>query len=149
MKKKIIVTLTIVLCSLFVCTAIYQSLHQRDEAMRVAGSYEGNSMNDGDFLSGYGVDVTKGAYRIGANKFGMPVFVDPDAAYEEMKKTCQPGIKVLQEANALPDMSKRTLGLYAEMATDTTIQDEKLMKNAAFIGAFYDIYENSFTPGSV
>lgn len=144
MKKIFAVTFTIVLCGLLVCVVIAQSFHQRDEAMRVVGPYEGNSMNDGEPLSGYGVDVTKDAYRIGANKFGMPVFADPDAAYEAMKKECELGIKVLQEANDLPDMSKRNLGLYAAMVADTQIQDEGLMKNAAFIGAFYDIYENSF-----
>lgn len=149
MMKKIIATFIIVLCGLLACAAVYQSSCQRDEATRVVGPYEGNPMNDGDFLSGYGVDVTKDAYRIGANKFGMPVFADPDAAYEEMKNTCQPGIKALREANDLPDMSKRNLGLYAAMVADTEIQDEELMKNAAFIGAFYDVYENSFTPGSV
>ncbi len=149
MMKKIIATFIIAFCGLLACAAVYQSSCQRDETTRVVGPDEGNSMNDGDFLSGYGVDVTKDAYRIGANEFGMPVFVDPDAAYEEMKNTCQPGIKALREANDLPDMSKRNLGLYAAMVADTEIQDEELMRNAAFIGAFHDIYENSFAPDSM
>ena len=85
-------------------------------------------------------------FEIGANKYGRPVFVDREAAYGLMKEKCADGIAFMQEQYSdLPYFSKANLGAYSSHVdeTDFSKTSDDVMKQAAFIAVFYDIYENS------
>lgn len=86
------------------------------------------------------------AFEIGINKYGMPVFIDRDKAFKELKNVSAQGIAEMKKRQPdLPSFRKGTMNAYANRCwqMDWDGASEEVRLQAALVGGFYDIYENS------
>ena len=83
-------------------------------------------------------------FEVGANKYGVAVFKNPQKAFKTLKKDYKKGLKLIQkEFNLLP-LSNFNYKSYATYGWQTTTGSKEEQEQARFISAFMDIYENSF-----
>jgi len=83
-------------------------------------------------------------FEIGADKEGVAVFKDPDAAYEALIEHYSDGIALIQKEFNLPRISKHRYDGYKTYGWQVTTGSESERKDARFVSRFLDIYENSF-----
>lgn len=86
------------------------------------------------------------AFDIGMNKYRMPVFIDRNKAFQALKTVSAQGIAEMKKRQPdLPGFRKSTLHAYANMCWQVNWDgaSDKIRRQAALIGGFYDIYENS------
>lgn len=88
-------------------------------------------------------------FEIGANKYGIAVFKDPEKAYKRLKKDYAKGIKLIQKEYKLPPLTNFTFDLYSTYGWQVTTGTEEEQKEARFVSGFFDIYENSFNERSL
>ncbi len=84
-------------------------------------------------------------FAIGADQYGRAVFKDPLKAFATMKELYSEGLKLIQEEENIPPITRRNYGSYKILGWQMTTGSEEARKQAAFISGFLDIYENSFT----
>lgn len=84
------------------------------------------------------------AYAIGLNDKGMPVFVNPDKAFEQVVIDYREGFKAIQREFYLLPISRLTWENYKAYGWQLTHEDEKIVEQGYEISRFFDIYENSF-----
>lgn len=83
-------------------------------------------------------------FEIGANKYGVAVFKDPKKAMRRLKKDYQKGLwRIRLECGMLP-LTNFTYWFYKNNGWQVTGGSEEARRQAAFVSAFMDIYENSF-----
>lgn len=83
-------------------------------------------------------------FDIGANRYGEPVFKNPQKAIKTLKKEYSKGIKLIQkEFNLLP-LTNFTYKMYRTYGWQVTTGTEEEKEQARFVTSFLDIYENSF-----
>ena len=83
-------------------------------------------------------------FEVGANKYGVAVFKNPQKAFKTLKKDYKKGLKLIQkEFNLLP-LSNFNYKSYATYGWQVTTGSKEEQEQARFISAFMDIYENSF-----
>lgn len=84
------------------------------------------------------------SFDIGANKYGYPVFKDPEKALATLKELYPDAIALIQTEFDLDELTTSTCQLYkmygAQMETGTQEEIERVH----FVAKFLDIYENSF-----
>lgn len=83
-------------------------------------------------------------FDIGANKYGYPVFKNPNKAIKRLKHDYSKGIKLIQkEFNLLPlnNFTYKNYKIYGWQVTTGTPEEKE---QAKFVSSFMDIYENSF-----
>ena len=84
-------------------------------------------------------------FDIGANKYGYPVFKNPNKAFKRLKKDYFKGIKLIQkEFNLLP-LNNFTYKYYKTYGWQVTTGSDEEQEQARFVTSFMDIYENSFS----
>ena len=106
---------------------------------KVVGEYDTGS------LSGVFVSCENPAYKIGMNAYGMPVFVDADAAFAAILKDCADGFAYLSQEFNLPSATKHDYEAYKTYGWQTSVRDEAVRRQCVEISQFFDLYENSFT----
>lgn len=83
-------------------------------------------------------------FEVGANKYGVAVFKNPQKAFKTLKKDYKKGLKLIQkEFNLLP-LSNFNYKSYATYGWQVPTGSKEEQEQARFISAFMDIYENSF-----
>ena len=103
-----------------------------------------NEYEDIDKLGSEFIHSGVEAYEIGADKNGMPVFKDPDAALEQAKEDFAEGFKQLENEFDLKPVSKDNWDGYKIYGWQTTSEDADIAKQCMEITSFFDIYENSY-----
>lgn len=95
------------------------------------------------------VDVSEfdnnSAYSIGANKYGVAVFKNPEKAFKQMKTDYSKGLAAIKDEYGLLEINDENYseyGTYGWQLTETT--DEETIRQAIMVTKFLDIYENSF-----
>lgn len=83
-------------------------------------------------------------FDIGANKYGMAVFKNPNKAFARLKKDYSKGIKLIQDEFNLLPLSNFTYKEYKTYGWQVTKGSKKAKEEAHFVSSFLDIYENSF-----
>lgn len=83
-------------------------------------------------------------FEVGANKYGIAVFKNPESAYKRIKKEYKSGIKLIQKEYKLPPFNNFTYDLYGKYGWQVTTGTEEELEQAHFITSFADIYKNSF-----
>jgi beta-lactamase regulating signal transducer with metallopeptidase domain len=111
-----------------------------EDPAEVVGEYDTSSLG--------GAFVTSGnpAYKIGMNAYGMPVFVDTDAAFDAILEDCADGFAYLAEAFNHPVITKNNYEWYKTHGWQTDAGDKAVREQCEEISRFFDIYENSFSP---
>lgn len=84
------------------------------------------------------------SYQIGRNSVGMPVFKDPEAAFQQVLKDYRAGFEEIQWEYGLFGVSRHNWRSYEIYGWQLTTQDENLLSQGGAISGFFDIYENSF-----
>lgn len=84
------------------------------------------------------------AYKVGANKEGKPVFVDPDAAFKQAVIDYKEGFKAIQEEYYLFPITKLNWRSYGYYGWQLTHEDEDIIDQGYEISRFFEIYKNSF-----
>ena len=84
------------------------------------------------------------AYEIGENEEGKPVFVDPDAAFEQIVRDYKEGFRAIQREYYLLPITKLTWQKYGYYGWQITHEDEEIIDQAYEISRFFEIYKNSF-----
>ena len=96
-------------------------------------------------LGGDFVKSNDGAYDIGANKDGMPIFKNPDKAFNQALIDYADGFAAIQKEFDLKPISKRNWKEYENYGCQLSgDNDEDIRKQGVKISQFFDIYENSF-----
>lgn len=83
-------------------------------------------------------------FEIGANKYGIAVFKNPNKAFKKLKKDYSKGIKLIQKEYKLPPLNNFTYKYYGTFGWQVTTGTEEEKEQAIFVSGFMDIYENSF-----
>ncbi|WP_291958178.1 M56 family metallopeptidase [Mahella sp.] len=107
---------------------------------KVVSEYEYIDNLGGDFVRS-GIE----AYAIGANRDGMPVFKNPDAAFAQAKKDYADGFAEIAKEFDLDPVSKNNYDLYKIYGWQLTTKEQAIRKQGVTISQFFDIYENSFS----
>lgn len=124
-----------VLC-LLACAALFMGCAK--QPAKVVGEYS----DVGELSLGF---EPEGAYAIGADKNGMPVFYDPEAALEQAREDFSAGFSYLQETYVLDDPgpdSYQGYKIYGAQMTGEATEEERA--DGLAIAKFFDIYENSY-----
>lgn len=115
-----------------------------DDSLRYTQSYDSSQENiKGDVNTKYFEEIHVD-FEIGANKYGIAVFKNPEVAYKRLKKDYKDGIKLIQkEFNLLPlsNFNYKDYKTFGWQVTTGTIEEQE---EARFVSGFFDIYENSF-----
>lgn len=83
-------------------------------------------------------------YLIGANADGLPVFIDPDAAFKQALIDYKDGFKAIQKEYYLLPITKWTWKSYGIYGWQITHEDPDIVDQAFEISRFFKIYQNSF-----
>lgn len=143
-KKIILVCLTVLITVVCVSGAVFiydqtqkQALLYSKEYVAGKPGFRGNV----DVQQYVSIDPN---FDIGANKYGYPVFKEPEKALDALKELYPDAIALIQSEFDLDELSTDTCQWYkiygAQLETGT--QEEK--EQANFIARFLDIYENSY-----
>ncbi|MPM40195.1 hypothetical protein SDC9_86835 [bioreactor metagenome] len=110
-----------------------------EDPAKVVGEYDASSLG--------GAFVTSGdpAYKIGMNVYGMPVFIDSDAAFDAILEDCADGFAYLSNEFSLPAITKQNYEAYKTYGWQAGASNETVRKQCVEISQFFDIYENSFS----
>ncbi|MCQ4636774.1 hypothetical protein NE619_08525 [Anaerovorax odorimutans] len=141
MKKNLIVIVLVVLVIGTIGTAAYLQFVKPDEASKVVSKpYEGEQTAGFETLLN-----SSNNFDLGVNKYGQPIFIDRDKAYEQMLITCNDGIEAIKKTGDLPKISKQNMDAYGSIGAELSESDfsRDVLKQAAFIGVFYDFYCHS------
>ncbi|MEA4896447.1 MAG: hypothetical protein VB064_14475, partial [Oscillospiraceae bacterium] len=106
---------------------------------KVVGEYDVSS------LGGAFVNSRNPAYQIGMNAYGIPVFINSDAAFDEILDDCTDGFAYLSNEFDLPAVTKQNYEAYMNYGWQTDASDEAVRRQCVEISLFFDIYENSFS----
>ncbi len=132
-----ITVLCILLCAVLAVCFLTDPAAAADPA-KVVGPYDVTGLG-GDFLHS-GND----AYAVGANAYGMPVFLDHRAAYSAFLSEYAAGIEELRTVWKLDPISKKNYSHYKIYGWQTPCADEELNRQCYQVTLFFDLYENSF-----
>lgn len=111
---------------------------------KVVGEY------DVSLLGGAFVTSGNPVYQIGRNAYGMPVFINSDAAFDAILDDCADGFAYFSNEFDLPAVTKREYEAYKTYGWQTDASHETVRKQCVEISQFFDIYENSFsTDGAI
>lgn len=83
-------------------------------------------------------------YLIGANEDGLPVFLDPDAAFRQALIDYKEGFKAIQKEYYLLPITKWTWKNYGIYGWQITHEDPAIIDQGFEISRFFKIYQNSF-----
>ncbi len=115
-----------------------------DENLKYIESYDtSKEYIKGDVNTKYFEDINID-FEIGANKYGIAVFKNPELAFKRLKKDYSKGIKLIKKEYKLPPLNNFTYKLYKTYGWQVTTGTEEEQTEARFISGFMDIYENSF-----
>ncbi len=109
------------------------------DAAKVVGEYDISTLG-GEFL--HSGDP---AYQVGANRYGMPVFYDTDAAFAAMQQDYDDALDYLARTYDLRPITKRHYDSYKKLGAQVTTEDERLRAGCMAVSQFLDLYENSFS----
>lgn len=83
-------------------------------------------------------------FEIGANKYGIAVFKDPNKALKRLKKDYKKSLKLIQKEFGLLPLNIFNYRHYKTYGWQVTTGTKEEQEKARFISSFFDIYENSF-----
>lgn len=83
-------------------------------------------------------------FAIGADKDGYAVFKNPEKALATLLELYSDGINLIQTEFDLEPLSEENYNWYKVYGLQITTGAEKEKQEAAFVGKFLDIYENSY-----
>ena len=84
------------------------------------------------------------AFAIGANENGYAVFKTPNRAFWVLQQQYGKGIRAIQREFWLLPLTQLNYKAYMTYGSQTTKGTAEEIKQAGFVSAFFDIYENSF-----
>ena len=84
------------------------------------------------------------AYKIGVSIEGKPVFVDPDAAFDQVTQDYKEGFKAIQEEYYLFPITKLNWRSYGYYGWQLSHEDETIIDKGYENSRFFEIYKNSF-----
>ena len=84
------------------------------------------------------------AYKIGVSIEGKPVFIDPNAAFDQATKDYKEGFKAIQEEYYLFPITKLNWRSYGYYGWQLSHEDETIIDQGYEISRFFEIYKNSF-----
>ncbi len=84
------------------------------------------------------------AYKIGVSIEGKPVFIDPDAAFDQVTQDYKEGFKAIQEEYYLFPITKLNWRSYGYYGWQLSHEDETIIDQGYEISRFFEIYKNSF-----
>lgn len=88
----------------------------------------------------------EGAYEMGENLKGLPIFLDPGAAFLQVQRDLPDGFALVREEFDLEPLSAENYFFYGTYGWQATCEDDALQDQCREISGFFDIYENSFPP---
>lgn len=78
-------------------------------------------------------------FDIGADKKGVAVFKDPDAAFQALLEKYAGGIDLIKKENSLTDLSPNNVEAYKTYGWQVTTGSEEDQDEARFVSRFLDI----------
>ncbi|MGM9928377.1 MAG: hypothetical protein ACI35P_10565 [Bacillus sp. (in: firmicutes)] len=126
MKVRVLVMMVVALTFLTACHF----------SSKVVGEYDTSRLSE-DFGN-------EGAYEIGANIAGMPVFKDTEKALQQAQIDFRKGFEATAEEYSLEPVSHSNYKDYKTYAWNLGTKDEIAKQQGIMITKFMDIYENSF-----
>lgn len=147
-KRKIIFIILLLLISILCAIVIRFSLikmgYLPDKNLAYTQLYlpgENNIQGEADYKKYANIHLD---FEIGANKYGIAVFKNPQKALSRLKKDYSKGLRLIQkEFNLLP-LNIFNYKVYEQYGWQVTTGSSKAQEEARFISGFFDIYENSF-----
>lgn len=83
-------------------------------------------------------------YDIGINNIGIPIFKDPDAAFDQFVIDHAEGIKLIRDKYRLSQISKKHWFRYYLYAWQLGTDDQDKIQKALKVDSFLSFYKNSF-----
>lgn len=86
------------------------------------------------------------AFAIGADRNGVAVFKDPQAAFDAFVELYAEGLGLVQREFGLDPITEENYLSYKRCGAQAVSGSPEALEQAAFVSQFLDIYENSFAP---
>lgn len=83
-------------------------------------------------------------FDIGANKYGYPVFKNPEKALGTFKELYSDAITLIQTEYDLDELNTESCQWYKAYGAQTQTGTQEESEQVNFVSQFLDIYENSF-----
>lgn len=83
-------------------------------------------------------------FDIGANKYGLPVFKNPERALSTFKELYSDAITLIQTEFYLDELTTESCQWYKIYGAQVQTGTQEERERANFVSRFLDIYENSF-----
>jgi hypothetical protein len=144
-NNKIIISVVAVIIIFVLIAGTYKFKSSYRDSLQYSQEYIAGTGNiKGNVNVEYFVDISSD-FKIGANPNGYAVFKNPDAAFARLKMEYKAGIDLIQKEYQLEPLSEDNYIPYKNLGWQVTTGTEQEKKQAAFVTAFMDIYENSFS----
>lgn len=139
-KKPAFWIIVVALVSCVVVAVCFLTNPQTNEdPAKVVGEYDASSLGGAFLTSG------NTAYQIGMNAYGMPVFINSDAAFDAILEDCGDGFAYLSSEFDLSAVTTQNYEDFKTYGWQTGASDEAVRRQCVEISQFFDIYENSFS----
>ena len=144
MKEKRVRTILILsVGALLLCCLAYYLIFIHGfyaESDKVVGQYAGTAD-----ISMYENDEE---WRIGVNKYGEPVFADPEKAFQLAQERFAEATELIYESFGtdyhLERISVGNYQIYKQLGWQIPVNDEAIRKQGVQLTQFLDVYENSY-----
>lgn len=145
-KRVILFTVTVILilfCGMYVYKLSRQNPRFKDPSLQYSQEYIAGTGNiKGNVNTKYFTDKSAD-FQIGANRDGVAVFKNPDAAFARLETDDKAGIELIQKEFKLPPFSQSSYGKYELYGWQATAGTKEEQEQASFVSSVLDIYEDS------
>ncbi len=142
-KKKTILSAGTILGVILVCVFLFvymayvKGFYSASE--KIVGEYTG--LAELSFLG------DKECYKIALNRFGQPIFEDPDAAFKQAAMDYEEAINLIYETfqaeYELKPFGKKNYQMYLTLGWQIPTGNEEIRRQGSNLTKFLDLYENS------
>lgn len=138
--KKILLVIILVICMSMLTSCLLISTQPDATLSRVVKEM------DNSFSFGNGEE----AYKLGYNCEDMPVFIDPNKAFLQMKNDYAEELNAIKEQFDLDPIGGNNWYIYGNLGWQITTQPDGVSASKGIeVSQFFDYYENSFSDAQI